>query len=146
MVSDRGGYSAASPREYKWRAPGVKNPSKNVARRVRDICFAAERCLRSRPVRANQANPPYSYSHLSFFLFCCFFFLASTNPERIEEVVHRRREISQLYLIEKLFSLQRAHAHTHTHTRGRSEERAARRENTTRAKIVKRKRTRGSGD
>jgi len=34
-------------REYKWRAPGVKNPSKNVARRVKDICFAVERLGRA---------------------------------------------------------------------------------------------------
>jgi len=60
-------------RDYKWRAPGVKNPSKNVARRVKDICFAVER-LRSRPVYARE--PPTS--PISFY-----FSRASTNPERI---------------------------------------------------------------
>lgn len=60
-------------REYKWRAPGVKNPSKNVARRVKDICFAVERLGRALYTREN------------LLLLSSRFIFArpSTNPERI---------------------------------------------------------------
>lgn len=84
-------------REYKWRAPGVKNPSKNVARRVKDICFAVERL--GRALRARE--PPtllisfyFSREHLQI------------RNESEEVRVHRGEIVA--YLIEKLFSLQNA--------------------------------------
>jgi len=55
--------------EYKWRAPGVKNPSKNVARRVKDICFAVGRLGRAPFAR----EPPTSL--ISFY-----FSRVPTNP------------------------------------------------------------------
>jgi len=54
-------------REYKWRAPGVKNPSKNVARRVKDIYFAVERLGRALCAR----EPPTLL--ISFYFFYFFF-------------------------------------------------------------------------
>lgn len=64
MVSDRRGI-APCRREYKWRAPGVKNPSKNVARRVKDICFAVERLGRALCAR----EPPTLLISFYFFFF-----------------------------------------------------------------------------
>lgn len=84
-------------REYKWRAPGVKNPSKNVARRVKDICFAVERLGRALYMRGRT-----SYSaHLVLF----FASLQIRNESEEEARVHCREIVA--YLIEKLFSLRR---------------------------------------
>lgn len=67
-------------REYKWRAPGVKNPSKNVARRVKDICFAVERL--GRALVCAREGTSYS-SHLILF------FRERLQIRNESEVVHR---------------------------------------------------------
>lgn len=84
-------------RDYKWRAPGVKNPSKNVARRVKDICFAVERLGRALYTRGNLL---LLSSHSIFRER-----LQIRNESEEEVRVHRREIVA--YLIEKLFSLRR---------------------------------------
>ena len=103
-------------REYKWRAPGVKNPSKNVARRVKDICFAVERLGRALYTRGRTS---YSFHLVLFF---ASVYKSGTNRRRRSAYI--AREIVA-YLIEKLFSLQRGRLRNERHGK------------TTRGKIVK---------
>lgn len=104
MVSDRRGI-APCRREYKWRAPGVKNPSKNVARRVKDICFAVERLGRALCAR----EPPTLLISFYFYFFFASIYKSGTNRRRFEYIA----EIVA-YLIEKLFSLQNTADRTNT--------------------------------
>lgn len=93
-------------REYKWRAPGVKNPSKNVARRVKDIYFAVERLGRALCARGNLL---LSSSRFIYFFFFANMYKSGTNRRRFEYIAEREREREIVaYLIEKLFSLQNA--------------------------------------
>lgn len=75
---------AVAPRrqEYKWRAPGVKNPSKNVARRVKDICFAVERLGRALPRGNHLLLSLYpSFSLVPFYFFASVY-KSGTNRRR----------------------------------------------------------------
>lgn len=86
----------------------MKNPSKNVARRVKDICFAVERLGRALYTRGNLLL------HSSRFLFRE---RLQIRNESEEARVHRR-EIAA-YLIEKLFSLRRSRLGNERHGKRR---------------------------
>lgn len=146
MVSDRDGRIAPRRREYKWRAPAVKNPSKNVARRVKGHLLRG----RTPSVAPRAKVPPTLFLSLSFYRPSRFIFRERLQIRNESEEVRYIAERIVAYLIEKLFSLPRlvracvyVYARARARTRGRATAREKRRGE---LKIVRGKRRRIGGE